>query len=183
MSEFTAQARGALKQVTTLLKGQTGIYATLAKEHEEVTSLIEQAISTKSSEERQRLLEKIRVELLSHTRAEEKTLYDALSEFEETETQTDESMSDHEQIEEMLREALSAPDMKSQTEAIEVLREAIEYHIQEEENDLFLRAVEVLPTDHESHLDKQFKLLKQEERRRLESDGLGWNQMPMDPII
>ncbi len=179
MSEFTANAKGAAKQVASVLKGRAGIYATLAKEHGAVSSLLNQALETSSIEKRDALLDKIRVELLSHARAEEMTLYDALSSLDDTRAESRHSRSEHQEIEQLLVDALAT----SSDESIRELLEAVEHHVAEEENVLFVRADELLPREQEAVLNTRFKELKEKEKRRLEGNGIGWARGPVDSSV
>lgn len=178
MSELTAQARGAAKQVAQMIKGRTGIYATLAKEHGELASLLQQAIKTSSGEKRADLLDKIRVELLSHARAEEESLYATLARFEQTRAHASHSKNEHQEIESLLQDALQAGDnTERQTSLLKSLRDVIEHHVDEEENDLFVKADDLLSRTDESELDERFRRLKDEERRKLEGNGAGWSRV------
>src|SRR5690606_40654877 len=98
MSEIAAKLRGTVKQAATVLKGQTGIYATLAKEHGEVASLLKQAEYTADSDVRHQLLRTIRHELTAHARAEERTLYEALTHLDGTRTRADNGQTDPDEI-------------------------------------------------------------------------------------
>lgn len=173
---------GVAKQAATILKGRAGIYATLAKDHGEVASLLKQAIDARS-EKREQLLEKIRVELLSHSRAEEETLYTALAEQTHASADTSRRFEEHETIEELLREAMTASTRGTQTGALTALQVAIESHVVEEENELFPQAIDTLPSGHETRLNERFKELKDRQKSILESDGAGWARGSIDSSL
>lgn len=180
MADVTAHAKGMAKQAATLLKGQTGIYATLAKEHGEVSSLLKQAVQSESPAKREPILAKIRVELLSHARAEEKTLYNALGTLDATRDKAAHSKIEHDEIEALLQQvAISAPGTREETAALEKLRQHVEHHAQEEEQQLFVQAHDLLPKEVESRLDQEFKREKEAEKRRLEANGSGWARGPV----
>lgn len=176
MSEFTAPARGAATHAATMLKGHTGIYATLAREHAEVLSLLEQAIEAKSGKLREQLLETIRVELLSHARAEERTLYVALSGYEHMDDMMNQHLAEHRVIEQLLRDACLAATFNAQIDAMTRLRKTIEHHVADEENEVFLEAMDVLPSGHDLVLNNRFRGQKEAEARDLEADGFDWEQ-------
>lgn len=163
MSEFTAHVKGTTKQVASALKGLTGIYATLAKEHGEVSSLLDQAIDTDAEDERAKLMDLVRIELLSHAFAEEETLYDALSRFEQTRELCQHSRTEHQEMERALEEAVAGPTQR----ALEALRITIQSHVEEEETELFVRADQLLPKTQERELDDLFKQLKESRKREL----------------
>lgn len=169
MSEVSAKIRGAAKQVATVLKGQPGIYAVLAKEHGEMASLLGEAEENDDPEQRHRLLRTIRHELLAHARAEERTLYRALADFDDTRSMVAHSHSEHEEIERLLRNVtlfeLGSP---AATQAIAELRASVSHHVAEEESDLFARAQDLLYGAESRRLEDLFRVEKENEKRRLE---------------
>lgn len=168
MNELIAKSKGAVKQVASALKGQWGIYATLAKEHGEVSSLLKQALKASSDLERESLIAKIRVELLSHTNAEEHSVYQRLARLDGTSDRIERSKAEHDEIERLLEEVSELETRSSeQTEALEALREAVENHVYDEENKLFPRAQRVFTDEQERALDDEFKRLKKAEVQRL----------------
>lgn len=180
MAEATAMAKGAARQVATVLKGRTGIYSTLAKEHGEISSLLEQALKTDRPEKREPLLTKIRIELVSHARAETRTFYEALGKLDETRDMAAHSKIEHEKIEDLLQEvAVSEAGSDQESAALWSLLEFVEHHAGEEEDVLFARANAALPRDIEAQLNEDFKREKQAEKRRLEGNGAGWSKGPV----
>ncbi len=181
MTDMTTGLRGAAKQAGSVLKGRTGIYATLAKEHGEVASLLRKAIQEKSSKKRAALVDEIRIEVLSHSYAEEETLYEALDRFDETRPVAGHSRREHEEIEHALRAVFaSAPDSPEQISALEDLERAIKHHVDEEEGELFDQAERILSKNEEKDLDKRFAELKRSKKLQLESDGFGFAGGPLE---
>jgi len=168
MGEFRAKVKGAFKEATSVVQGRPGIFALLAGDHGEVASLLDQAIRTSSLEKRNALLERIRVELLSHSQAEDETFYATLEEHPETRHFVEESRSDHQVVASRLREALSDRGGPQQGLAnLERLRDAVEHHVAREENEIFAQAQELIPDEESSHLAARFVQLKETKRNRL----------------
>jgi hypothetical protein len=181
MTDISTQIKGATRQAASVLKGRDGIYSTLAKEHGEVSSLLNKALQEKSAQRRAELLDEIRIELLSHTYAEEETLYDSLERFGEVQQETGHSRREHQGIEQALRAVFAAaPDSPEQLSAIGDLRSAIEHHVEEEENDLFVRAEALLSRTDAQRLDERFAELKRAKKLQLESDGFGIARGPLE---
>lgn len=181
MPDISTQFKGAAKQAVSAIKGRTGIYATLSKEHGEVSSLLKKVLQEKSAKKRAELLDEIRVEVLSHAYAEEETLYDSLDRFDETQQKAGHSRGEHQEIEQVLRAVFAAaPDSSEQISAIEDLQKAIEHHVDEEENDLFVRAEKLLSKMEARVLDERFAELKRIKKLQLESDGFGLARGPLE---
>lgn len=115
----------------------------LKKEHQEVRELFAKAEKAKPGE-RRAILKKIENELIPHARGEEKTVYamtlERSSKTNETEAQdlVKEAYEEHRVVDRLLS------DLKSQSTSAEnwsaklkVLKETVEHHIREEEDELF----------------------------------------------
>jgi hemerythrin superfamily protein len=181
MADISAQLKGTGKQLESVLKGRTAIYSTLAKEHGEVSALLNKAIKAKSAVKRTELLNEIRLELLSHSYAEEETLYAALSRFDEMQQKAKHQRGEHQEIERLLKDAFAAPpESAEQTEALEDLQTTIEHHVKEEEDQLFAQAKDLLSREEEKQLDENFAELKETKKRQLEGDGFGLAKGPLE---
>lgn len=180
MSEFESKARGAAREAISVMKGHTGIFASLAREHGHLLSLLDQAIETSSETKRRALRDQIRLDLLSHTRAEEQTFYAELLGHAETRDLVEQSRDDHHKIWERLKQAFSEDGGPQQHRAnLERLREVVEYHVTREENEIFPTAEEVIPSASGAQLAEHFAQIKEIEHNRLASDGAGWAQGPL----
>ena len=110
------------------------IYDILIKEHDQVLDLFEEAISDGSKE----TFLKIKAELDPHMQGEEKLLYPILKEKEEARQSVLEGYEEH-RIAEMLLLELKDMDEKEErwNAKIKVLKDSIEHHIEEEQNEIF----------------------------------------------
>lgn len=128
------------------------IFDQLKTEHDLVKSLFKKAEDA-SPGERQRLLERIEEELIPHARGEEKTIYSVLHERtaahprkeEELLNLTNEAYEEHRAVDELLAD-LKETDVQDEKwlAKLTVIKENIEHHIKEEENELFKQAKHIL---------------------------------------
>jgi hemerythrin superfamily protein len=165
----SAAAKGAAKQAITALKGQTGIFSTLAKEHGEVSSLLKKAAKASDENECRKLLDLIRVELLSHAKAEEETFYAALLNHPATAELARTSEQEHRVVETLLESAQNlAGRGDAGREAIENLAKQVESHAQDEEQRVFPLADEVFSRDEQQRMDEHFKNRKDTHKMNLQ---------------
>ena len=110
------------------------IYDILSKEHDQVLDLFEETISDGSKE----TFLKIKAELDPHLQGEEKLFYPVLKEKEEALESVLEGYEEH-RIAETLLSELEGMDEKDERwhAKIKVLKESIEHHVEEEQNEMF----------------------------------------------
>lgn len=128
------------------------IFSTLKMEHEDLKELLEQTEDAEPSE-RAEMLEKVCAELIPHARGEEQTLYAlfrmrAEEEDEDTLDLANEGYEEH-LVADGLIESLKALDTKSERwiPMFKVLKENLEHHIREEENEIFKGCKQVISKD------------------------------------
>src|ERR1700722_1211198 len=120
---------------------ETDLLDTLKKEHDEVKSLLSDLEEAVTSAQRKGLVQKIKIALVPHTKAEQKVLYDAVIAVRNKEVQVDghEGYIEHELASRTLEKLgaiknATSPEHKA---AAKVLKELVEPHIQEEENNVW----------------------------------------------
>lgn len=174
MSATKARLSGAVERAGQTLSGNTGIFATLTKEHAEVTALMEDVLRTSNDEpgveERVLRLPKIWVELMSHARAEEQVFYAELARAEETAELAEAAIEEHAEMEALIGE-LAELDPQSDVwqGTFEQLASSHEAHVDEEENEIFPKARELLSSEATKALDEQYRHARNEARQILES--------------
>jgi hemerythrin superfamily protein len=87
----------------------TGVFAALKLEHAQLGALMAELAGTTADDEdlqerRRELFARIRAELLSHAAAEEVTFYARLKSKPETSAQIDESIDEHQRMEDLVEE-------------------------------------------------------------------------------
>ena len=119
----------------------------LKADHQKVAQLFDQLESADGKAKLQ-VFEQIRTELEIHTLIEETYFYPALEKPKQTHDLTLEAYEEHDVVKNLLRELSGSRNPTDEWEAqAKVLRENVEHHVEEEENELFPQAEEVLTQD------------------------------------
>lgn len=155
----TEKIKGAAKQVGSALKGRAGILNTLAKEHGEVSALMDKVLSASSmAKEAEDQYPKIRRKLLLHARAEQDVLYTECEKRPETAQALGDAREEHQEIEQLI-EQLDATDVGTSQwqELFRELDQVVQQHVEEEESRVF-EACEDAFEDHELRdMDRRFE--------------------------
>jgi hypothetical protein len=119
----------------------TDILDTLKKEHDEVKGLLHDLADAQTPTQRRNLVQKIKVALVPHTKAEEKVVYDAVIALRDKDAQMDghEGYLEHEWAAKTLQrlEAINNAASPEHRAAGKVLKELVEHHIEEEERNVW----------------------------------------------
>jgi len=111
----------------------------LKSQHQEVMGLFDQIEESESEEECLALFEQIADALAAHTTIEEKIFYPAIYAG-DLKDKLDEAVEEHLAAKRTIADLLNMPPNDDQFDAkIKVLREQIEHHVEEEENEVFPR--------------------------------------------
>jgi hypothetical protein len=128
----------------TLLKG----------DHDKVKAMLDKLDKTTERAEVTRTdgLQDLKAELTVHETIEEELLYPALMEFAKTKDITLEAFEEHHVVDSIMAE-LEATDIEDEAWAakLTVMKESLEHHIEEEEDDMFKKARQVMD---DSELEK-----------------------------
>ena len=106
---------------------------------------------------------KLQQALKLHTRMEEEIFYPALESFDETSDLVTEAYQEHEQVDQLLAQLSSqAPNEEEFQEALAELRSSIEHHVEEEENEMFPQAEQVLGQQRLQEMGQQMQAMKKD---------------------
>ncbi len=136
----------------------------LKNDHEKVAGILEKIDETteRATKGREQLFAQLKNELDVHTRIEEEILYPALEEYEETRAISLEAYEEHALVKQLLEELASTPKNDEQwTAKFTVLKENIEHHVEEEEEEMFKKARKVLSEDEIEELGQRLEAAKQ----------------------
>jgi hypothetical protein len=137
----------------------------LKADHERVAQLFEQ-LESASGREKLTVFEEIRTELELHAHIEEKIFYPALEQPEETRDLTMEAYEEHAQVKKLLRELGRSRTANEEWETkAKVLQENVEHHVEEEENELFIKARQALGDEEIEELGEQLQAEKKRGQR------------------
>lgn len=141
----------------------------LHDDHEAVLALLEQLAESTSRAVKKRttLLEKIATELRAHAEIEENIFYPALLDAAKTEDDrkiVHEALEEHRAAIELVLPDLerTEPDSDQFGGRAKVLKELVEHHIEEEEEEMFQKAKKLLSTEDLDELGARMQTKKQE---------------------
>jgi hemerythrin-like domain-containing protein len=137
----------------------------LKADHRKVAGLFDEMESA-TGKQKLSVFAEIRTELELHTHVEETIFYPALEDPKETHDLTLEAYEEHNVVKNLLKELSQARSANDEWEAkAKVLRENVEHHVEEEENELFKKAGKVLSRDEIETLGEQMQSEKERKQR------------------
>jgi hemerythrin-like domain-containing protein len=137
----------------------------LKEDHDKVKKLLEDVASTteRGVKTREELFTKIKRELEVHESIEEEIFYPALKEHPKTKEITLEAYEEHHVVDMVMAEIEGVPyDDERWGAKFKVMKENIEHHIEEEENEMFKQARQVFDDDELEALGEQMRVRKEQ---------------------
>jgi hemerythrin superfamily protein len=132
----------------------------IKQDHKRLRKLLEQTLEAESSEREQRM-DFLRTELVAHERMEEEVLYPRLREETKARDTVLEGYEEHHVADVLLDELLDVPpDTDLWKAKLKVLKENVEHHMDEEEDELFKGARAVLDRDELKRLGERMEQIK-----------------------
>lgn len=148
----------------------TSIYDAIKADHDEHRKLLNRIADTSGdSKERREAWDAFYHDVKSHAAAEEETFYSKLISKTWGQEHARHSVHEHQQLDDLMEE-LNGMDMSSPgwLQKFRALRHDYEHHIDEEEDEVFSRAMEIIPDDALAGYAKRFETRKAEERKLIE---------------
>ncbi|MBV8776395.1 MAG: hemerythrin domain-containing protein [Alphaproteobacteria bacterium] len=146
------------------------ILGTLKQDHEDVADLLDRLANSNSATQRKQLLVSIKEALVPHLRAEEKVVYDAVRELrpKEQKTHAEEGYMEHALGDKMLLQLGKIGDVMSPefSAAAKVLKELVEHHVQEEENNIWADIEDKFSDVQRAEMNREFLAAKKRVRVR-----------------
>ncbi len=137
------------------------IFELIQKDHREVENLFAELEGTRDSKKLQKLFNQLYRELSVHAESEELTFYPAMREYEETEKFLDEAEEEHVDVKVMIEEmksvSLSSPEFR---ERLTDLKEAVQHHVEEEENEVFPKVRQCMSAEELDQLAEEFQNMR-----------------------
>ena len=143
------------------------IYDVLKSDHDTHRELLKKLADTEGdSKERRELWNKFYCDVGSHAAAEEESFYGPMIETEDGQPHARHSVAEHKELDDIMQE-LNEMDMSSPgwLTRFKSLRHRYEHHIDEEEQDIFPCAKDVLGADASGEMGGAFKTRKAAERK------------------
>lgn len=161
------------------------LFRILVKQHREVDEILEQLAETEDSDtdQREELFTLLKVKLLSHAKAEEKTFYVDLQKAGEKKD-AQHAKQEHKEIEEAFAELEAcAYDDEEFVEKVEALADCVKHHVEEEESEIFDSARESLePADLERIAD-EFQAQQRQEMAALGMEDDGYDELTKEELM
>lgn len=162
-TDLVGKLAGQLKGFAKRLEGYKGIFRRLSEEHAEVNVLLRRVRATRVAEVRRELFPKIRREVLSHARAEEQEFYLAFERFNDTRALVEQARTAHRRIEVLIdRLAVGDPEQPAWVDTFDTLARAIDDHVQEEEEDLFPKARQLIGDAEMAAMEERYQATKKD---------------------
>lgn len=142
-------------------------FTLLKKDHETVAGLLNKIEETteRAIKTREELFARVKTELEIHARIEETIFYPALEEAEPTREIVLEGFEEHKLVKQLLSELDSlAKDDEQWTAKFKVLKENVEHHVEEEEDEMFKKARKVLSEEDIETLGSRLEKAKQDQK-------------------
>ena len=143
----------------------------LKEDHAKVRKLLDELTSTHGPKTRERLLAEIHTELAVHTKIEEEIFYPAFKEACEKKEDVEmyyEALEEHRAVDSMVLPDLmkTKPDSEKFGGRAKVLKELVEHHADEEEDEMFKLARKLMTKEELEELGEQMDARKKELMKR-----------------
>ncbi|MDF5706383.1 MAG: hemerythrin domain-containing protein [Nostoc sp. S4] len=147
----------------------TDILLLIEAEHRQVEQLFVEAEKAKGSKLYEYFSQIYKI-LSLHSRTEELIFYPALEEYEETEQYVDEAEEEHEEISFILEEIkVLRPNNPEFQDKMNELKELFQYHVEQEEGEIFTAIRECMNEEELTELGEQFQKAKTELKPEVEA--------------
>ena len=165
-TEF-AEAHAAQK-TKTKGAGKLDALELLKEDHQRVKELFEEVDATEDDKQKRKLFKEIKKELETHTRIEESVFYPVMEEYEELKDMVLESIEEHKQVKQLLRElGKLGKNSDKFGPKLKVLQENVEHHAEEEEEEkMFPKIVKLLDASELEALGEELEAAKHQRQRK-----------------
>ena len=146
------------------------IYDAISQDHDQHRKLLDKIADTKGdSKDRREAWDAFYHDVKSHAAAEEETFYSKLISETWGQDAARHSVHEHQQLDDIMEE-LNEMDMSSSgwITRFETLKHDYEHHMDEEEDEVFTRAREVIGAEHNDDFGARFEERKKQERGLIE---------------
>ncbi len=140
----------------------------IKKDHRKIETLFSAIETTDDTQKLYECFNQLYEEINLHADVEEQTFYPAIRDYcEDTEEMVDEAQNDHHEAKQLLEEIeFLSPTSAEFKQKIRELKQLIQQHVQEEENELFSQARQCMSEEKRSQLGTEFEAVK----RQLQSE-------------
>ena len=146
----------------------------LKNDHEKVSAIFQKLEPTteRALKTRQELFAKLKAELDVHAHIEETIFYPAIKDAAETRAITLEGYEEHHVVKILLSELASMPvDTEQWTAKLKVLKENVEHHVEEEEDEMFKSVRKILTKEEINNLGARMEAEKHNQSGKISTAG------------
>ena len=146
----------------------------LKEDHQKVSDLFERFEAAGEEQKKRHIYDQIASELEAHTHIEETIFYPALQEQEELKDMVLEAFEEHKQVKTLIREIGNlVKDSEKFDAKMTVMKENVEHHVEEEENEMFPKVEQLFDESELEELGKEMAAAKLQfgKQKRTASSG------------
>ncbi|MFL6213940.1 MAG: hemerythrin domain-containing protein [Blastocatellia bacterium] len=135
----------------------------LTQDHQEASAMMDRIESANAGDPSVMMtFNQLKEALTLHAEIEEQIFYPALRNNDETEDQIEESFEEHQEVKDLLAEMSGLQGGNDEfISMMSDLRDAVEHHVEEEENELFPQAQQILGDSRLQEMGEQMMQMKQ----------------------
>jgi hemerythrin superfamily protein len=135
----------------------------LKQDHQEASAMMDRIESANAGDPSvMTTFNQLKQALTLHTQIEETIFYPALRDNDQTQDQIEESFEEHQEVKDMLSEMSGMQAGNDEfMSMMSDLRDAVEHHVEEEENELFPQAQQILGDSRLQEMGQQMMQMKQ----------------------
>jgi hypothetical protein len=161
IEQIATKAMGTVSAVAAGFKGLRGVFLHLAEEHGEVASLMKRVSKATDAQVRRQHFPHIRAELLSHEKGELAEVYAVLANYEQLRSVVLEHNAQAHALEKAIAD-VDAQDFASEEwgASFNRLFELVKTHVEEEENDFFPKAQELIDEEESKQILQRYEEAK-----------------------
>jgi hemerythrin superfamily protein len=158
-------AKSVMGALSPNIEGAADILDTLATEHDEVQELLKKLNTSDDARQQKSLVGQIKKALIPHAKAEEAVVYDAVAVLtgEKPKVDSAEGYTEHALASATLKQldtlTANTPEFKA---CAKVLKELLDHHIQEEENNVWSDVKKNFSTEQREQMNRDFLAAKQQ---------------------
>ena len=144
------------------------VFTLLKQDHEKVSGIFDKLEETteRGVKTREELFARLKNELEVHTQIEEQIFYPAIKDADETHEITLEAVEEHNVVKRLLTELETDPkDDERWAAKLKVLKENVEHHVREEEEEMFEKSRQVLGQERIEELGTRLEEAKRQQKK------------------
>jgi hemerythrin superfamily protein len=140
------------------MKDEMDLFELIEAAHRKVETIFSEIEKTKGSKKLDQYFNQLYKELNVHAQTEELTLYPAMRDHDDIKELVNEAEQEHTEVKVLLEQMKSLDATSSEfKEKISTLKEAVQHHVEEEENEVFPKVRQSMSDEELKQLAKEFE--------------------------